>query len=91
MPPEALKLLLVEHDPGFARYVGEMLGQARDLSAQVRLAADLGAGLSELQVRTFEAVLLDICVPDDDNRPGVDEGAVGGNRRRSRGDSASIQ
>jgi sigma-B regulation protein RsbU (phosphoserine phosphatase) len=64
MPPEPLKILLVEHDPGFARYVGEMLGQARDLSAQVRLAADWGAGLSELQVNTFEAVLLDICVPD---------------------------
>jgi sigma-B regulation protein RsbU (phosphoserine phosphatase) len=64
MPPEPLKILLVEHDPGFARYVGEMLGQARDLSAQVRLAAGLGAGLSELQVNTFEAVLLDICVPD---------------------------
>ena len=64
MPAEPLKILLVEHDPGFARYVGEMLGQARDLSAQVRLAAGLGAGLSELQVSTFEAVLLDICVPD---------------------------
>jgi sigma-B regulation protein RsbU (phosphoserine phosphatase) len=64
MPSEPLKILLVEHDPGFARYVGEMLGQARDLSAQVRLAAGLGAGLSELQVNTFEAVLLDICVPD---------------------------
>src|ERR1019366_8723343 len=64
MPPEPLKVLLIEHDPGFARYVGEMLGQARDLSAQVRLAAGLGAGLSELQVNTFEAVLLDICVPD---------------------------
>ena len=64
MPTEPLKILLVEHDPGFARYVGEMLGQARDLSAQVRLAAGLGAGLSELQVNTFEAVLLDICVPD---------------------------
>jgi len=64
MPAEPLKILLVEHDPGFARYVGEMLGQARDLSAQVRLAAGLGAGLSELQVNTFEAVLLDICVPD---------------------------
>ena len=44
MPSEPLKILLVEHDPGFARYVGEMLGQARDLSAQVRLAAGLGAG-----------------------------------------------
>ena len=64
MPQEPLKILLIEHDPGFARYVGEMLGQARDLSAEMRPAADLGAGLSELQANTFDAVLLDICVPD---------------------------
>ena len=64
MPQEALNVLLIEHDPAFARYVGEMLGQARDLSAQMRVAAGLGAGLSELQVNTFDAVLLDICVPD---------------------------
>ena len=41
MPPEQLKILLIEHDPGFARYVGEMLGQARDLPAEMRPAADL--------------------------------------------------
>ena len=64
MPQEVLKLLLVEHDPGFARYVGEMLGQARDLPAEMRLAADLSAGLSALQETTFDAVLLDICVSD---------------------------
>ena len=64
MPQEILKVLLIEHDPGFARYVGEMLGQARDLSANIRPAANLAAGLSELQANTFDAVLLDICVPD---------------------------
>ena len=64
MPQEQLKILLIEHDPGFARYVGEMLGQARDLTAEMRPAADLKAGLSELQANTFDAVLLDIYVPD---------------------------
>src|ERR1035438_5837495 len=64
MPQEILKVLLIEHDPGFARYVGEMLGQARDLSANIRPAANLAAGLSELQANTFDAVLLDICVAD---------------------------
>ena len=44
MPQELLKLLLIEHDPGFARYVSEMLGQARDLAAEVSSAADLMAG-----------------------------------------------
>jgi sigma-B regulation protein RsbU (phosphoserine phosphatase) len=64
MPQEVLRLLLIEHDPGFARYVGEMLGQARDLPAEMRLAADLNAGLSALLESSFDAVLLDICVPD---------------------------
>ena len=60
MPQEQLKILLIEHDPGFARYMGEMLGQARDLTAEMRSAADLTAGLSELRTATFDAVLLDI-------------------------------
>src|ERR1035437_9408031 len=64
MPQELLKVLLIEHDLGFARYVGEMLGQARNLSAELCSEADLIAGLSELQTHTFDAVLLDICVPD---------------------------
>ena len=64
MPQEQLKILLIEHDPGFARYVGEMLGQARDLMAEMWPAADLEAGLSELQSKAFDSVLLDICVPD---------------------------
>ncbi len=56
--------MLIEHDPGFARYLGEMLGQARDLAAEIHPAADLLTGLSELQTQSFDAVLLDICVPD---------------------------
>ncbi len=64
MPQEQLKILLIEHDPGFARYVGEMLGQARELAAEMRWAGDLGNGLSELEATPFDAVLLDICVLD---------------------------
>ncbi|HOX59251.1 MAG TPA: SpoIIE family protein phosphatase [Candidatus Paceibacterota bacterium] len=64
MPQELLKILLIEHDPGFARYVTEMLGQARDLAAEIWLANDLAAGLSELQTRTPDAILLNIYVPD---------------------------
>jgi sigma-B regulation protein RsbU (phosphoserine phosphatase) len=64
MPQAPLKILLIEHDPGFARYVGEMLDRSRELSAEMRPAADLRAGLSELRADAFDAVLLDICVPD---------------------------
>jgi phosphoserine phosphatase RsbU/P len=64
MPQEQLKILLIEHDAGFARYVGEMLGQARDLTAEMRPATDLRAGLSELQSTAFDAALVDLYVPD---------------------------
>jgi len=64
MPLEELKVLLIEHDPAFARYLGEMLGQARDLSATLEAAADLTAGISLLVRNNFDVVVVDICVPD---------------------------
>jgi len=64
MPPEQLKILLIEHDPDFARYLGEMLGQVRDAAVDVQWAADLPAGLSELQFNTFDAAMLDLYIPD---------------------------
>ena len=57
-------MLLIEHDPGFARCVGEMLGQARDMAAEVLPATDLNQGLSALAGNQFDLVVLDICVPD---------------------------
>src|SRR3954465_4670864 len=64
MAQERLKVLLIEHDPGFARAIVEMLGQARDLSADMRSAPNLYAGLSELSGNKFDVVLMDFCVPD---------------------------
>src|ERR1035438_10528893 len=64
MPSEQLNLLLIEHDPDFARYMGEMLGQVRDLTINMQWAAGLTAGLSELQATTFEVAMLDLYVPD---------------------------
>ena len=64
MPPEQLRILLIEHEPKFARYVGEMLDQARDLRAEMRTATDLKAGSSELHANSYDAALLDLYVPD---------------------------
>ena len=57
-------MLLIEHDPGFARCVSEMLGQARDMAAEVLPATDLKQGLSALAGNHFDLVVLDISVPD---------------------------
>jgi sigma-B regulation protein RsbU (phosphoserine phosphatase) len=64
MPSEQLNILLIEHDPDFARYLGEMLGQVRDLTVNMRWAADLTAALAELHATTFDVAMLDLYVPD---------------------------
>ena len=64
MSQDRLKVLLIEHDCGFARYVGEMLGQARDFSAEVQATQDLGKGISALVADHFDVVVIDMSVPD---------------------------
>jgi sigma-B regulation protein RsbU (phosphoserine phosphatase) len=61
---ERLKVLLIEHDSGFVNTVGEMLGRARDLAADVRSAPDLTAGLSILNNDRFDVAVLDVSIPD---------------------------
>jgi len=61
---EKLKVLLIEHDPGFARYVGEMLGQARDLQVDVCASDNLRSGLQALSGDHFDVVLMDMSIPD---------------------------
>src|SRR6266403_1589086 len=64
MTQDHLKVLLIEHDPGFARQVGDMLGQARDLSAEMRSTTDLRGGLSALTGARLAVVFLALSVPD---------------------------
>jgi sigma-B regulation protein RsbU (phosphoserine phosphatase) len=64
MPEDHLKVLLIEHDPGFARHVGDMLVQSRELSAEMLSARDLRHGLSALGGGHFDVVLMDLSVPD---------------------------
>ncbi|HLP78746.1 MAG TPA: response regulator, partial [Candidatus Paceibacterota bacterium] len=59
-----MKILLIEHDPGFTRTVGDMLGQARELSAEISSASDLNAGFSVLARNEFDVIVLDVAVPD---------------------------
>ena len=61
---DKLKVLLIEHDAGFARYVGEMLGQARELTADICPVEDLNRGLSQLSCGHFDVCLIDMSLPD---------------------------
>jgi sigma-B regulation protein RsbU (phosphoserine phosphatase) len=64
MTEDKLKILLIEHDTGVARYVGEMLGQVREFAAELRSSADLISGLSVLRSNSLDVVLMDLAVPD---------------------------
>ena len=64
MSQETLKVLLIEHDPGFARAMGDMLRQARDLPADLRSSPNLNDGLSALNNGRFDVVVVDVSVPD---------------------------
>lgn len=64
MAADRLKVLLIEHDPGFARELGSMLSQAHDLSAEVIESGDLHAGLSAVGRNHWDVVLVDLSVPD---------------------------
>lgn len=64
MSQDRLKVLLIEHDAGFARTVGDMLGRARSLAADIHSAPDLNVGLSALTANSFDVVVVDVCVPD---------------------------
>src|SRR5678815_2758645 len=63
MPQDRLKILLIEHDPGFARTVIDMLEQ-RELQAEMQSAPNLKAGLSALRGDNFDLVVLDAYIPD---------------------------
>jgi sigma-B regulation protein RsbU (phosphoserine phosphatase) len=64
MMQDKLKVLLIEHDGGFARYIGEMLGQARDFAAEVHSTQELSKGLLELAGDSFDVVVMDMSLPD---------------------------
>ncbi len=64
MSQERLNILLIEHDPGFTRTVGEMIGQARDLTADVSTVPGLQEGFHAINNKHFDVVVLDVALPD---------------------------
>src|SRR3954468_17695821 len=64
MSQERVNILLIEHDPSFTRTVGEMIGQARELTADVSSATGLQEGFSAINDRHFDVVVLDVALPD---------------------------
>lgn len=64
MAQDELKILLVEHDEDFARYVAEMLGQARDVPGRILVKTSFLASLEALAHEPIELVMMDLALPD---------------------------
>jgi sigma-B regulation protein RsbU (phosphoserine phosphatase) len=64
MPQDKLRLLFIGRDSGFSRRVGEMLGQDRDFSPDIRAASDVRGALAALDAEQFDLVLMEVTQPD---------------------------
>src|SRR2546423_9078 len=66
MPTEAVRVLLIEDNPGDALLVSEALREAGPGAFDLAHAARLDDALEHLSGGDFEAVLLDLNLPDSD-------------------------
>lgn len=64
MNDPGLDVLLIEHDPAEARRVREALGPASRIAFRVEVADRLAAGMKRLAERPYQALLLDMALPD---------------------------
>jgi sigma-B regulation protein RsbU (phosphoserine phosphatase) len=64
MPPEPLKVLLIEHDESFARSLTGMFGQTQLPVNRVEHVNTLPLGLEKLAGNGFNVVILDFFLPD---------------------------
>jgi DNA-binding response OmpR family regulator len=61
---KAIKILMVEDNPGDARLIMEMLKDAGDLDFKVSHVVRLDEGLKYLITNEFDVIFLDLCLPD---------------------------
>ena len=62
--PTAIKILLVEHNPGDARLLREMLADPDGARFELTHVVQLGDAFVRLDAEHFDAVLLDLSLPD---------------------------
>ena len=63
-PIQAMRVLLIGHDPSDGREIREALADGRDGSFIVECAPRLVDGLERLRENGIDAILLDLCLPD---------------------------
>ena len=66
-------VLLIGHDPAYARAVREALADPQDGLFTVECAARLSQGLKRLSRKGIAAVVLDLCLPDGQSIAGFEQ------------------
>src|SRR5919199_1622128 len=64
MNTEHLNILLIEDNPGDQRLIREMLTGAKQTKFDVEVAGRLSEGMRYLADSSFDAILLDLSLPD---------------------------
>ncbi len=64
MEEPRLRILLIEHDPPFARVLADMLNLAGDTVTEVTVKPDLSSGLAALTDGRVDIVILEFSLPD---------------------------
>lgn len=83
MPDETLRILLVEDNPGDARLVDAVLESAKDGAFRVEHAKRLDEAVSLLAGDKFDAVLLDLSLPDSSGMDTIDVAKVSNSSDRT--------
>ncbi|HSE83342.1 MAG TPA: response regulator [Thermodesulfobacteriota bacterium] len=61
---EAIRILLIEDNPGDVRLIRELLSEAKGIRFKMESAGSLTKGLKLLAEKEFDMVLLDLALPD---------------------------
>lgn len=70
--PAAIRVLLVEDNPGDAQLIVELLEEVRSHAFSITLAPTLGAGISLLRSSDFEVTIVDLGLPDAFGESAID-------------------
>lgn len=66
MLADQIKVLMIEDNPGDARFIEEMLKDVEDTQFDVLHVLRLDEGLKYLLTDNFDIILLDLCLPDSE-------------------------
>ena len=65
---EPMKILMIEDNPGDARLIQDMLADVRNIEFALDWKQTLTGGLESLRENKYDAVLLDLGLPDSPQR-----------------------